>query len=144
MLKQGIQALGMLEIRVAVLAEGEETATLDMEAPPAYTLIAPAEEGYILGRSDSNSSYEPDIDLMAQGAQERGVSRRHAALVRHRGLVHVVDLDSVNGTFLNGKRLSPHIPYPLNAGDRLSLANLEITISHGDDSAKNTRQLARP
>lgn len=133
MLKQGIQALGSLEIRVAVMVEGEETGTLDMEAPPAYVFGAPAEEGYILGRSDSNSSYEPDIDLMVHGAQERGVSRRHAALVRHRGLVHVVDLDSVNGTFLNSKRLSPHIPYPLNPGDRLSLANLEITISHGED-----------
>lgn len=122
MFKQGIAADGMLEVRVV------RDSNFVTDGPPDFRIVAPGVEGYVLGRSDGTSSYEPDIDLFEHGAQEMGVSRRHAVLVRHRGLVNIIDLDSVNGTFLNGKRLSPHIPYAFNPGDRLSLANLEIVI----------------
>lgn len=124
MFKQGIQAVGMLELRV--MKEGTTAAN----TPPDFRFTAPSIEGYILGRSDGSSSYEPDIDLYEHGAQNLGVSRRHAVLIRHRGFVNIMDLDSVNGTFMNGKRLSPHIPYIFNPGDRLSLANMDITITH--------------
>jgi pSer/pThr/pTyr-binding forkhead associated (FHA) protein len=50
-------------------------------------------------------------------------------LVRYRGALHVIDLSSVNGTFLNGKRLLPDVPYPVNSGDQLSLANLNLIIT---------------
>jgi pSer/pThr/pTyr-binding forkhead associated (FHA) protein len=50
-------------------------------------------------------------------------------LVRTRGLVHILDLGSVNGTFINGTRLSSMVAYPLNSGDQLSLANLTVRIS---------------
>jgi len=126
MFKQGIAADGNLEVRV--VKDGK----LVTDSPPDFEIIAPGVEGYVLGRSDSSSSYEPDIDLFKHSAQELGVSRRHAALVRHRGLVNIIDLDSVNGTFMNGKRLSPYLPYAFNPGDRLSLANLEIVIVQSD------------
>lgn len=126
MSKQGIQASGTLEFRVV------KNGIVTPQTPADFRLAAPGVEGYVFGRSDSSSSYEPDIDLFDHGAQQAGVSRRHAVILRYRGLVHVLDLDSVNGTFLNGKRLSPHIPYMLNSGDRLSLANLEIIISQVD------------
>lgn len=110
-------ATGTLEIRIA----GSEQPNLHIESPGS--------EGYTIGRSDSNSSYIPDIDLAGYSALERGVSRRHAALVRYRGVVHVIDLESVNGTFLNGERLLPDTPYALKAGDQLSLANLNLSIT---------------
>jgi pSer/pThr/pTyr-binding forkhead associated (FHA) protein len=86
-------------------------------------------EGFVLGRSDSKSSYLPDVDLASFRALDKGVSRRHAALVRFQGKLHVVDLSSVNGTFLNGSRLTPETPYPLNAGDRLTLGELALVLS---------------
>lgn len=89
----------------------------------------PDVEGQILGRSDAHSSYKPDVDLAAHEARDKGVSRRHAVLVRYRGALHVIDLSSVNGTFLNGKRLLPDVPYPVNSGDQLSLANLNLILS---------------
>jgi hypothetical protein len=122
---QGIQAEGTLEVRV--VKEGRALQYL----PADYKIAAPGVEGYIIGRSDSSSSYAPDIDLAEHGAQNMGVSRRHAVLIRHRGLVHVMDLDSVNGTFMNGKRLSPQIPYLINSGDQISLANMDIVITRG-------------
>jgi pSer/pThr/pTyr-binding forkhead associated (FHA) protein len=86
-------------------------------------------EGFVLGRSDSKSSYLPDIDLASFRALDKGVSRRHAAFVRYQGNLHIVDLSSVNGTFLNGNRLTPEMPYPINAGDRLVLGELAVTLS---------------
>ncbi len=91
-----------------------------------FRIDAPAVEGYIIGRSDVNSSYRPDIDLAVCSALEKGVSRRHAALVRYQGFIHILDLNSVNGTFINGERLQPDVPYLLNTDDDLRLGTLNV------------------
>lgn len=105
----------------------QETGVLEQ---PHFTIEAPGVEGYILGRSDVSTSYIPDVDLGEFRGQQKGISRRHAALIRYRNLVHILDLDSVNGTFINGTRLAPMVAYPLNPGDQVSLANLSMIISH--------------
>lgn len=102
---------------------------VDPEINREFRLQSPGVEGYVLGRSDSGSQYTPDIDLALFGAQEKGISRRHAVLVHHHGQVHIVDLSSMNGTFLNGRRLSPKTAYALKDGDQFSLANLDLIIS---------------
>jgi hypothetical protein len=112
-----IQANGMLELRVM----GEENGVVRITAPNV--------EGCVLGRSDAKSDYTPDVDFMQFQAREKGVSRRHAVLVSYRQTVHVIDLSSINGTFLNGTRLTPEVPYPLSNGDQLSLANLHLIIA---------------
>lgn len=104
----------------------------DDEAEPEVTEFkfdAPGDEGFVIGRSDVGSSYVPDVDLAPCNAQRYGISRRHAVLVRYHGVVHVIDLGSMNGTFINGKRLSPQTAYPLNDGDQVSLANLSFQIA---------------
>jgi len=88
----------------------------------------PEHNGYVLGRSDDNSDFVPDIDLAQYGARELGVSRRHAALVRFQGATHVLDLGSVNGTFLNGKRLISDMPYPVISGNVIRVGTLELVI----------------
>lgn len=112
-----MQATGMLQLSLV----GKDEITFQIEAPGV--------EGYVIGRSDDSASYIPDIDLLNLGGREMGVSRRHAVLVRYRGAVHLVDLNSVNGTFLNGERLIGEVPVPLKDGDRVSLGNLELAIS---------------
>ena len=86
-------------------------------------------DGFVLGRSDTRSSFIPDIDLADFKALEKGVSRRHAAIVRYQEKPHILDLNSINGTFLNGKRLKPDNPYMLTSGDQLGLGDLLLTIS---------------
>jgi pSer/pThr/pTyr-binding forkhead associated (FHA) protein len=86
-------------------------------------------EGYVIGRSDSKSSYMPDIDLARYQALDKGVSRRHAALVRYQGYLQVIDLSSVNGTFINGNRLTPETAYPLRPDDQLTLGELNLAFS---------------
>jgi pSer/pThr/pTyr-binding forkhead associated (FHA) protein len=111
MSKLGIPATGQFEVAVGT---------------NLFRIDAPGVEGYIIGRSDANSSYQPDIDLTTCNALEKGVSRRHAVLCRYQGLVHILDLNSVNGTFLNGERLQPDVPYPLNPDDDLRVGTLTI------------------
>jgi pSer/pThr/pTyr-binding forkhead associated (FHA) protein len=90
---------------------------------------APDVEGYIIGRSEAQSPLPPDVDLINYRARERGVSRRHAALVRFKGDIHLLDLGSVNGTFVNSRRLPPEIPHLLHEGDRITLGELSLVIS---------------
>lgn len=55
------------------------------------------------------------------------VSRRHAELSSQAGQWYVRDLDSVNGTFVNDRRLRPGESIPLQPGGRLRLgANAEF------------------
>jgi pSer/pThr/pTyr-binding forkhead associated (FHA) protein len=75
----------------------------------------------------------PDVDLNLFEARDKGVSRRHCALVQYQGVLHVVDLGSVNGTFVNGTRLTAETPYPINPGDELRLGTLDlILLKHKD------------
>jgi pSer/pThr/pTyr-binding forkhead associated (FHA) protein len=112
-------ASGTLEIEILVEGGGQNR----------FQFSAPGVEGYIIGRSDNKSSFTPDIDLTAYNALQKGLSRRHAALVRAQGMVHVLDLSSVNGTFLNGQRLAPEVPYLVRAGDKLRLGNFNIQLN---------------
>lgn len=89
-------------------------------------IVAPDEEGYVIGRSDETSDFLPDIDLAKYSARELGVSRRHAALVRYLGTPHLIDLNSVNGTFLNGRRLIPDMPYPVEFESSVRLGTLQL------------------
>ena len=94
---------------------------------------APGVEGYVLGRADDATDYQPDVDLSGVEARERGVSRRHAALVQFKSKLHVVDLGSVNGTFVNGKRLLPDVPFPISPGDELRLGTLDLILLRQKD-----------
>lgn len=94
-----------------------------------FQMDAPNVEGYVIGRADGTALYEPDISLSEVQARELGVSRRHAALVRYRGGVHVVDLNSVNGTFLNNEILKPNLPYSIKKGDEISLGKLTLIVT---------------
>ena len=70
----------------------------------------------VLGRSK-------DCDLQVEDAN---VSRRHAELRREGPDWWVVDLDSTNGTELNGKRVSKS---KLNDGDTITLGGTELAFA---------------
>ena len=95
----------------------------------AFLIDTPFVEGYIIGRSDENAQYVPDIDLAPYDSREKGVSRRHAALVNYHGQPHIIDLFSVNGTYLDGHRLPPDQPHPLGRENLLRLGMLDVIIT---------------
>jgi pSer/pThr/pTyr-binding forkhead associated (FHA) protein len=81
-----------------------------------------------LGRLDPASDVFPEIDLTNDNGLEKGVSRRHARILKREGTVVVEDLGSINGTFINGKRLAPYLPEVLSHGDQLQLGKLLIEV----------------
>lgn len=53
-----------------------------------------------------------------------GISKRHAIIEEKESSYQVMDLNSTNGTFLNGELLNPMEPYTLMNGDKITLANI--------------------
>jgi hypothetical protein len=82
----------------------------------------------VLGRSDQRNSLDPDIDLNPYDGVDYGVSRRHCALSYANKTLMVTDLNSHNGTFINGKKLHPNRAASVNIGDTLLLGQLEIQL----------------
>jgi pSer/pThr/pTyr-binding forkhead associated (FHA) protein len=93
-----------------------------------YHIESLSNTGYIIGRSDEQKQHAPDIDLSDYDGLKKGVSRRHAVLVRYEGFAQIIDLHSSNGTFLNGERLQPDNPYPLAQGDELRFGSLLVQV----------------
>jgi hypothetical protein len=85
-------------------------------------------EEFTIGRSAEGQPILPDIDLAPYRAYENGVSRLHASIRFEGKVVLATDLGSVNGTRLNGQRIPPHKPCPLNHGDIISLGKLKIQV----------------
>lgn len=81
-----------------------------------------------IGRVSQGQPVIPDIDLTPFKAYEAGVSRMHASIKIKDKLVTVIDLGSVNGTRINGKKISAHIPYPIKGGDIITLGRFKIQI----------------
>lgn len=83
---------------------------------------------FTLGRVSEGQPIMPDIDLSPYRAYENGVSRLHALIKRQGNKVTIMDLDSSNGIYLNGKKITPNQEYPLSYGDVVSLGKLKFQI----------------
>jgi hypothetical protein len=81
-----------------------------------------------IGRLDAATATFPDLDLTSYGGLEKGVSRRHAKITRRGQEIFIEDLGSVNGTFLNGKRLTPYLQHPLTSGDEIQIGRLALQV----------------
>jgi pSer/pThr/pTyr-binding forkhead associated (FHA) protein len=66
--------------------------------------------------------------LLPEGGAEGGPSRRHALISVDEGTLWVEDLDSKNGTFVNGTRLAAKQPTQLRSGDRLRFDRIEFVV----------------
>jgi CheY-like chemotaxis protein len=86
------------------------------------------EEEVIVGRVVQGDPSPPDIDLTPYGAEELGVSRLHLSICPDEDRLMVTDLESNNGTFLNGNRLKSEEKYYLKNGDQLQLGRLRLDI----------------
>ncbi|HEY1013024.1 MAG TPA: FHA domain-containing protein, partial [Herpetosiphonaceae bacterium] len=104
-------------------------AGLILKTPSGDTLTLPAKSEVVIGREDAASNNFPDIDLTPQGALNDGVGRRHARLFLQGGQVHIEDLDSTNGTFVNKQKLAPRQPRPLQEGEEIRLGKLILSLS---------------
>ncbi len=83
---------------------------------------------FTLGRTVEGQPILPDVDLSPFDAFTLGVSRLHAALRIINGELVLTDLGSSNGTRVNGQKIVPHVDYPLNHGDIITLGKLKIQV----------------
>ena len=85
---------------------------------------------------DAGRSFGLDQPVMVVGRQigtnitinDAQVSRRHAQFDTRGGNVSVTDLGSINGTFVNGRRIGVQ-PEPLRSGDSVRIGNSTILFS---------------
>lgn len=89
------------------------------QEPEKYPDLEVRTESAVLGKKKD----QVDIFIAADA-----VSRMHARLERSQDCAFVTDLNSMNGTFVNGERLKPNEKRPLYQGDRVSFANLHYRV----------------
>lgn len=79
-----------------------------------------SEADMTVGRRDPEQQVTPDIDLFDQEApNNRYISRRQARLFLCEGQLMLEDLDSSNGTALNGQLVAAHEPRALTLNDKV-------------------------
>jgi hypothetical protein len=83
---------------------------------------------FTIGRISEGQPIMPDIDLSPYQAYAAGVSRLHAVIKRDGNRIIFIDLGSANGTYINGKRLTPNVEQALNHGDIIALGKLKLQI----------------
>jgi hypothetical protein len=75
-----------------------------------------------------NSTMPVDVDLADFNAIEMGISRNHVRIQPVNDELTVVDLNSVNGTTLNGVPMKPNRAYELRDGDILRVGRLHLKV----------------
>lgn len=78
-------------------------------------IISKAE--FVIGRN---------LDTCDHAIRDKSIGRAHARIQNENGRFYIFDLDSKNGTFINGDRLVSNKQYELKPNDRVSLANLQF------------------
>lgn len=95
------------------------------QAPLAVLLIPPSTSVPIL-RLPFSIGRLAGCDLVLDDPQ---VSRQHARIVQRDGQLTLEDLDSANGVFVNGQRVTSA---PLHAGDELQVGGLRLQLKKPD------------
>jgi hypothetical protein len=96
--------------------------------PDPKVIGADVQDVAVIGRADPHANVEPDIDLAPFGGQSYGVSRRHAILLPTDDGLCLIDLDSTNGTWVNGVYLQPGQKYRLRVADRIEFGRLRLVV----------------
>ena len=67
---------------------------------------------------------------------EPGISRRHLRVGMAEGRLFAEDLNSLNGTVLDGEEVTPFQPVPLSQDQVLTLGQVVLTVSRLSDGAE--------
>ncbi len=101
----------------------------DGMTPLVVADAATTPHGVVLGR------HPMLVDRVVDGP---GISRRHVRISFRRNALHAEDLNSANGSSLNGVRLAPYRPVRLRHGDILRCGDAEfsVDIRYGTESVE--------
>lgn len=79
-------------------------------------------DGVIVGRSPRRSTFLVD---------DKTISREHARFFAEGGSLYIEDLDTTNGTQVDGRQLQPRMPVALREGDLVELGAVRAQVSLG-------------
>lgn len=82
---------------------------------------------FVIGRRVGTTS-EGLLDLSPLGGYHMGLSRRHAVIRRTEQGYELLDLGSVNGSWLNEEKMIPHKSYPLPSGAHLRFGRMRLFV----------------
>ena len=98
----------------------------DVASGTSFELAVGAET--LIGRADAVTGIDPAVDLTSVDHQ-RSSSRRHARILRRDGRLFLAEeVGSMNGTYVNGRRLDTGEPIEIQPGDRLRFGVLELEL----------------
>jgi hypothetical protein len=86
-------------------------------------IILPYKPMVHIGRSDIQSGNIPDVDL-AEVDRQRVVSRKHSSIAYANGIYKISDAGSMNGTYVNSKKLEAGEEIQLKNGDEIMFGKL--------------------
>lgn len=102
---------------------------LRVEGPGKTRIGLDVRQPLTLGRTNpAGDNNNPDLDLTPYLAAEHGVSRLHAVLIPAPEALYLGDLDSANGTWINGDYLEPGERHVLAPGDKIELGLLKLAV----------------
>lgn len=93
-----------------------------MNAPMPFEIIVNKPE-FIIGKNPSQVDGAITFN--------KAISRVHCKIAQSGGQFFIIDLGSVNGTYVNRVKLMPNQAHPINNGDIIRLANSDFQISVG-------------
>ncbi|MEM8531120.1 MAG: zinc ribbon domain-containing protein [Chloroflexota bacterium] len=122
-----------------VTPEPVASSTPPIAPPPVQTMATPrlivessgqelafpaGKNEIVIGREDPISGIFPEVDLTNHGGESGGVSRQHARMSFAYGQWTVTDLDSTNYTRVDGVKIDPNVPVPVQDGARLQFGRI--------------------
>lgn len=106
---------------------------LRSSATPEQSISAEVSPMMVIGRKASMRDNEVTIDLTEFNAADAGVSRYHAMFLALDNHIYVKDIDSLNGSLLNGKRMKTSQEYVIMDRDIIAFGDLEFRIEFDYD-----------
>jgi hypothetical protein len=102
----------------------------DVESKTVFSIARDRLDEVIIGRKNRQNNFVPTVDLTALDGHTKGVSRRHATLLRKGNWLMIVDHDSKNGSALNGQLLVPEQPRIIREGDTIRIGLINLIVSY--------------
>lgn len=107
----------------------EETVLLSEQAAKAVLMVR-MDEGpcyYSIQKDVVTIGRNPSVcDLVMD---ETGIGRMHAEVHHNQGIYYIKDNQSLNGTYVNGKRITSNQYFQLKSGDLIKIAHREVVFS---------------
>jgi pSer/pThr/pTyr-binding forkhead associated (FHA) protein len=110
---------------------GSDLLLKDVKTGTLFRIPREEIDGTIIGRSSAKTDFIPTIDLASINGDKQGVSRQHVRLNLRDEHIYVTDLNSSNGTFLNGQKLVTEQGRVIRRDDELRLGHLTLRVSFG-------------